>query len=112
LATTIHCLIHAALVVLLFSIFNLAQGYLAAVIIFFLHFTIDWSRVLLEKRLIKPDDFVILERKKVLCWLLGKESGEISHFMKKYFKRWFAVNAIDQTFHIITIFVCAWLIQL
>lgn len=111
LGTALHCFIHAILVVLLFSIFNLDQGYLAAVIIFCLHFTIDWSRVLLERRLIKPDDFLILERKKVVGWLLRKESGETAHFMNKYFKRWFVVNALDQTLHLIAILTCAWLIQ-
>lgn len=111
LGTALHCFIHAALVVLLFSVFDLDQGYLAAVIIFCLHFTIDWSRVLLERQLIKPDDFVILERKKVVDWLLRKESGETAKFMGKYFERWFVVNALDQTLHLISIFACAWLIQ-
>jgi len=71
--------------------------------IFVSHFIIDLSRTYFEEALIDRNKFKIFKRKELLLWLVGKGDYRTKNFMKKHYRKWIFVNAIDQSLHMLVI---------
>jgi len=108
-ALALHCLVHAFFVLILGWIFGVEGIVFAAGYIFFVHFGIDFVRVQTELHLFDPKYFIIINKRQVLEYMLGRyvKHKEFETFMKKYFWQWGAVNILDQTLHLVSIAVFA-----
>lgn len=102
-AVFIHCVFHFILILLWLLPYDFIFQLRAALYISIIHFIIDFSRVRVEEFLYDKKDFTILKRKDVISYLAGNRNAESGPFMKKYLKRWIAINIADQGLHLAVI---------
>lgn len=101
-----HVLIHALFVWIWLWTYSLELKVLASLYIFVVHYLIDISRTYYEPALIAKQDFHIFSRKDLLAWLTGRSvPDETQVFLKKHLRTWLGINLLDQSLHLISIFV-------
>ncbi len=100
-ATALHCGIHAVWVFLFTWPWGMQIMLMAGIYIGTTHFAIDLSRIFIEQNVIPEKEFIVLKRKEVLRWFLGKGNEHVNSFMNSHFKRWFLINFFDQTSHMV-----------
>lgn len=109
---TIHCLIHAASVMIVFHVLSLNNILMAASMVFFFHSLIDLIRPSYEKMLIPRSQFLIMRKKDIFRWLIKRgEGSDVDQFMKNNFFRWVLINISDQLLHLISLLVISYLLN-
>ena len=110
LATSIHCLFHGVLVFGFLWPVPLETRLLTCLYVFAVHFLIDASRVILERRILLPGDNVILSKGDVFRYLAGTTRESVSVFFRRNMKPWLRMNLLDQAAHLASLLVFAWFI--
>jgi len=103
----VHCLVHALFVWLWLWGMPWPLKAWASIYIFATHFLIDVVRINVEPLLIDKSQFVILRRKDVFRYFMGKGEAKSDAFLSRHFKKWSLVNAGDQLLHVSAIGIFA-----
>ncbi len=74
----------------------------AALLVFFLHFFIDFVRCKVETRLFGPGG-VLLRRAEVMAWIWRTNKGQ-QNIDNSKLRPWFLINTIDQGAHLVSLY--------
>ena len=107
-----HCLVHAGFVLIVGWVAGIDGLFVAAGYIFVVHFGIDWFRIQIEPHFLNPKEFVVIDKRQFVKYLLHKKTqeGDIEVFMQKYFWTWLGVNITDQGLHLASMALFVWLV--
>lgn len=105
IAIVVHCFIHILFIWIWLWDVSINIKLFASIYFFIVHSIIDSMRVVVEDTLIKNEDTIIIRRKDVFYWLIGRSTLEMKEFMNKYFIKWILINVFDQVFHFLSIFL-------
>ncbi|MBD3242876.1 MAG: DUF3307 domain-containing protein [Chitinivibrionales bacterium] len=103
LATALHAAVHGALAWVWLWGMNATLRTVLPLGIAFAHFSIDFTRILIENALMGRERPYVLKRKDVIKWLTGRASFEVDSYMRQYYVRWFLLNIGDQVAHLLSI---------